>query len=251
MEDRIQREREFHNREFTAGRRSSLRTFYSAARKAEEHYEALLFSRAEGRRVLEYGCGPGSYAIPLARRGADVSAIDISETAIEQARRAALREDVDVEFAVMNAEELCFGSGEFDLACGSGILHHLDLARAYAEVSRVLKPHGEGVFIEPLGHNPLLRLFRRLTPRLRTRDEHPLRMGDIRLAERHFGSVDTRCFCLLALLAAPLAKIGGGGRALSVLTRADDVLFRVIPPVRRHAWIAAITLAEPRRVSRE
>jgi ubiquinone/menaquinone biosynthesis C-methylase UbiE len=64
----------------------------------------------------------------------------------------------------MNAEATTFPDNSFDLICGSSILHHLNLDKACAEIRRILRPDGGAVFIEPLGHNPLINMFRKLTP---------------------------------------------------------------------------------------
>ena len=94
------------------------------------------------------------------------------EQAIEHARAEGLEDRLT--FRVMDAEQLEFADDSFNLVCGSGVLHHLDLNRAYAEVARVLEPTGIGVFEEPLGHNPAINAYRRRTPEMRTVDEHPL-----------------------------------------------------------------------------
>jgi ubiquinone/menaquinone biosynthesis C-methylase UbiE len=83
-----------------------------------------------------------------------------------------MRGVVNAQFDVMNAEELEFEDAAFDVIFGSGIIHHLDVPRAYSELARVLAPGGSAVFVEPLGHNPLIRVFRNRTPELRTPDEH-------------------------------------------------------------------------------
>jgi len=58
--------------------------------------------------------------------------------------------------------------------CGSGTLHHLYIDAAFKELVRVLKPNGCVVFFEPLGHNFLINLYRKLTPSMHSEDEHPL-----------------------------------------------------------------------------
>lgn len=60
------------------------------------------FQLGFGRRVLDLGCGPGLYAIRLARTGAEVTGIDLSERSIAHARRAALEAGLEVTYRVAN-----------------------------------------------------------------------------------------------------------------------------------------------------
>jgi SAM-dependent methyltransferase len=152
-----------------------------------------------------------------------------------------------VEFLAMDAEAMTFADRSFDAVVGSGILHHLDLDVAVREVARVLRPGGRAVFYEPLGHNPLINAFRHLTPALRTEDEHPLLMSDLRHLGTKFGTVSVRYHVLTALLAVPLIGLGRIGREVArLLDRADRILFRLVPAVRRYAWIVILELSDPR-----
>ena len=58
------------------------------------------------------------------------------------------------------------------------MLHHLDLSKCMLELNRLLRINGSIVFMEPLGTNPLINLYRKLTPNSRTADEHPLTPKD-------------------------------------------------------------------------
>ena len=49
----------------------------------------------------------------------------------------------------------------FDIIYGTGILHHLNLKACLDEIERILKPGGKFVFIEPLGTNPVINLYRK------------------------------------------------------------------------------------------
>lgn len=248
MNARLEREREFHDRAYAQDLRAPARRFYAVTGVLAKWYRGSLSDHAPGARVLEYGCGPGSRAFDLVRSGARVVGIDLSPVAIEQATERGRAEGLkdELEFRVMNAEQLEFPDASFDMVCGSGILHHLELSRAYAEIARVLKPNGIGVFEEPLGHNPAINAYRKRTPAIRTVDEHPLLMSDFALAERFFGEVDTRFFTLSSLAAIPLRELPGFQPIVGGLDSLDRWLFRVAPPLRRYAWMVGITLGAPR-----
>ena len=250
-EARERREQEFHDRVYGSGEYHDrpAAKFYTIAQSAYRHYEDQLWRGAtEGAEILEYGCGDGSYAFELARRGAHVTGIDISSVAIEQAKEEAEAEGVaaNTEFAVMNAESLDFADDSFDLICGGGILHHIDLDKGYAELRRTLRPDGRAAFLEPMGHNPLINRYRDRTPELRTPDEHPLLEADLELAGRYFGKVETEYFALTALAAVPLRGRRGFETINGALDRVDESLFKHIPRLRKHAWMVAVMLSEPR-----
>jgi SAM-dependent methyltransferase len=248
MNGRLDREREFHDRAFAEDVRSSAKRFYAVTGGMLAWYEGALSALAPGARVLEYGCGPGSQAFHLARHGAHVVGIDISPVAIEKAAERGRAEDLEerLEFRVLDAENLDLPDGSFDVVCGSGILHHLELSRAYGEIARVLKPDGTAVFTEPLGHNRAINAYRNRTPGLRTVDEHPLLMADLLLAESFFAEVGTRFFTLAALLAIPLRDMPGFERVVDALDALDRGIFRTVPALRRQAWMVGMTLSRPR-----
>lgn len=245
---RLARERDFHDQAFSEQTRATVRRFYSVNGALRRWYERTLAEHAAGAQALEYGCGPGSAAFSLAEQGAHVTGIDISPVAIDLATQTAreARLDESLAFAVMDAEHLAFEDDRFDLVCGSGILHHLDLERAYAELARVLRPDGVAVFIEPLGHNPAINWYRSRTPNLRTVDEHPLLIGDLAQARDFFGVVETRFFTLTSLAAVPLRHRTAFPRIVDALDTLDRTLFTAMPPSRRWAWMVGMVMRAPR-----
>src|SRR5580698_8758220 len=128
---RLKREAQFHDHAFAGDVRQTTDKYYRACRKSFEKYRRLVLESAGGARVLEYGCGVGSLAPDIVRQGGHVSGIDISPGAIEIARTATAGMEERSDFQVMNAESLGFPGHSFDVVCGSGILHHLDLRKAY------------------------------------------------------------------------------------------------------------------------
>jgi SAM-dependent methyltransferase len=248
-DSRLDREREFHDRVFADETRAPVRRFYTVTESMRRWYAAELAQRAAGATVLEYGCGPGSQAYHLAAHGASVTGIDLSPVAIEMAREHGEQEGLSAEldFRVMDAEHLDLPDASFDVVCGSGILHHLDLDRAYAEVARVLRPGGVGVFIEPMGHNPAINRYRDRTPSMRTVDEHPLLMADLEQGRAFFGEVETHFFALSSLAAVPLRDRSRFDQVVRALDGLDRAMFAVVPPIRRHAWMVGMLLRGPRR----
>jgi SAM-dependent methyltransferase len=254
MEARLERELEFHNKRFASGTRGAdkpggladVEKFYSIVERSRSYYWESIQEGCEGKRILEYGCGTGSHAFSLAKKGARVTGIDISDVAVEKAQRQANAERIQgLDFAAMNAEELKFPDNTFDLICGTAILHHLDLTKAFPELARTLKPGGKAVFVEPLGHNPVINLYRRLTPGVRTPDEHPLLMRDFKLARGWFDKVDIRCFHLFSLCAVPFRRHRSFGRLLRWFDHIDAGLFRATPFMRRYAWATVVHLSPP------
>lgn len=242
---RYDRERRFHNDIAGTDHRAAVGKYYAVDVGTGRYHAALVARAGPGTHVLEYGCGTGSAAFELAGAGATVTGIDISDEAIRQARQRAEQDGLACTFTEMNAERLDLAGGRFDLVCGSGILHHLDLDRALDEVARVLAPSGRAVFYEPLAGNPLIALYRRLTPKMRTPDEHPLTEEDLRRLRHRFATVVVERFTLFALLAVPVARRPWGRRLVTGLQRLDAVLLGRFPRLGPLAWVVVIDVSGP------
>jgi len=247
LEKRKEREAAFHDVAVTEQTRERLwSSYYLVTGAPSDHYADLVRSRSAGARVLEYGCGAGGRSGELvgADRARKISGIDISPQAIKAAIERAHSEGyADIaDYRVMDAERLEFDDASFDLVCGTSIIHHLVTDRAYAEISRVLRPGGSAVFLEPLGHNPAINLYRRLTPAMRTVDEHPLKMTDIATARQYFSDVDQRFFTLTPLLAVPFRRARFFVWLVDRLNRIDRALFDSVQVSRRLAWQVVLEL---------
>jgi SAM-dependent methyltransferase len=108
--------------------------------------EAADFAGTRGLRVLEIGCGLGTDGAQFAQAGAHYTGIDLTEAAIELARKRFELSGLEGEFRVADAENLDFANDSFDRVYSHGVLHHTpDTARAIAEIHRVLKPSGQAI----------------------------------------------------------------------------------------------------------
>lgn len=244
----LENERLFHNRRFVGNdrARAKLSKYYSINGTLKNYYHEKILEVCNGSELLEYGCGTGEMAFQWTKQGAKVTGIDISDKGIKKARDRARNEGVDVEFYQMDAENMCgFNDNSFDIVTGKSILHHLNLEKAYKEIARVLRNNGRAIFIEPLGHNIFIIIYRRLTPSLRTRNEHPLKLEDLKAAEKYFGEVKITYYHIFTLLAVPFRNRFFFNDLLKTLTTIDENLMTLFPRIKRYAWTAVIELHNP------
>jgi SAM-dependent methyltransferase len=196
-----------------------------------------------GQRVLDYGCGHGMAAVVLARRGADVTAFDLSPGYLREAARRALVNGVQCQLVQADGERLPFTDGAFDRVWGNAILHHLDMERAGRELYRVLRPGGVAVFCEPWGENPLLNWARRRLPyagKGRTPDEQPLCRRHFRVLKKIFAAVEVRGFQLLSMA----RRVVRWRRLVGALDAWDALLLARVPALQQFCRYAVLTLGK-------
>ncbi|RWE57463.1 MAG: class I SAM-dependent methyltransferase [Mesorhizobium sp.] len=106
-------------------------------------------SSIAGLRILDIGCGAGSFARQLVAEGADVSGIDPAADAIRQAAAAVPQ----ASFVEGGAEALPFDDAAFDIGVMVNTLHHVPemaMQAALGEAARVIKLNGSLIIVEPL-----------------------------------------------------------------------------------------------------
>jgi SAM-dependent methyltransferase len=102
---------------------------------------------AEGKRVLDVGCGTGVVAVTAARRGAKVFGLDLTPTLLERARHNASVAGVDIDFVEGDAEALPYPDASFDFVLSQfGHMFAPRPAVAVQEMLRVLKVGGRIAF---------------------------------------------------------------------------------------------------------
>ncbi|MFB6151229.1 MAG: class I SAM-dependent methyltransferase [Haloarculaceae archaeon] len=109
-----------------------------------------LLTDVAGADVVELGCGGGQCTVELARRGADVVGVDLSAAQLAHARDLAAEHGVDVDLLEADLTALPLTDGRFDVAFNAWVFQWVgDLAAAFAEAHRVLRPGGRLVFATP------------------------------------------------------------------------------------------------------
>ena len=218
------------------------RRLYATAARSGAHVDAWLAREAPGAVFLDYACGEGLRVLEAARVGARLAiGLDLSPVSVAKGRQAAGEQGLAgcARFLQADAEATGLPDGCIDRALCCSVLHHLELERALAELRRLLAPDGKALVLEALGHNPLLRLYRRLTPGARTAWEqsHLLRMEHLRVAARFFEVEHVRFWHV----ASPAAVL-----ALPLLRAFDafDALLTRLPLVQLAAWMVTFELRQ-------
>ena len=184
--------------------------------------EQLLVKPLFGRKVLDYGCGPGEWGVFMATEGAHATLLDLSPAAIELGLRRAKANGVEdrVRGFARDASDLsCFADGEFDLLFANAALHHtLKYPNALAELARVVRPGGRLVLAETYGNNALLNAARWV--RARVQGEEIGQGEEILISDAEIGQLRV-CFRKLDVI--PLNLLGMAKRLFRGRFQSPDV----------------------------
>lgn len=250
LEKRHGIEEEFHNNWAKGISVDSIRVreFFEAPHEIENMTILREFGGLNGKRLLDLGCGTGIAAVYFALKGANVFAVDISPEMLKKADELSHKYGVKLSMFKMTAENLRFEDETFDFVFGRGVLHHMDISLSMPEVSRVLKRGGKAIFLEPLGYNPVINMYRKMSKEIRTEAETPFKYNHLTCIKDCFPAVRYKNFWLLSLLVFVYMYIveridpAGGGYLdrvlpenskysvfLSLLHKLDSVVLRVFP----------------------
>jgi SAM-dependent methyltransferase len=178
-----------------------VRQMNEACTAPEMRYIRQVLGDLKGRTLLDIGCGLGEASVYFALLGAEVTAADISPGMCDATRRLAGHYGVKLSTHVSAAEDFGFPNDcKFDIAYAGNLLHHVDIASTMRRVVKHLKPNGVFISWDPVLYNPVIEVYRRRAMGVRTIDEHPLRLADIRLVQSHFRESHTRWFWLTTLV---------------------------------------------------
>lgn len=179
----------------------NVRQMNEACTAPEMRYLTRALGDLTGRTLLDVGCGLGEAAVYFALRGAAVTASDISPGMCDAARRLAEHNGVKIKTHVSASEDLGFsGDTKFDVIYTGNTLHHVDIATTMPLLLKHLKPDGVFVSWDPVAYNPAINYYRKNAMEVRTEDEHPLRLADIRAVRSHFKESRIAWFWLSTLL---------------------------------------------------
>ena len=222
------REKEFHNKLQSKSKGRFENIFYRALYNMYEDFSAYTSKKTKNKIVLDYGCGTGHASQKIAAsKPLRLFGIDISEVSINKAIENAKYLNLQIDYSVDNCEETKFKKETFDLVFGTGILHHLKLEKSVSEIYRILKNNGEMVFLEPLGTNPLINFYRKLTPKSRSEDEHPFLKKDFDFISSLFEQVTVKYYGFFTLVFFLFYKDPQKSSMFKMISKLDHYLFKI------------------------
>lgn len=200
--DILKKEREFHDRWAATIDVDGIRVrdYFEAPTAPENRFILQHLGDLRGKSLLDLGCGAGENSVYFARQGANCVASDCSPGMVQTAQKLAAANGVQLEGRVIDAMAIDFPDNCFDVVYASNLLHHIpDVSVTLREMHRVLKPGGKACFWDPLTHNPVINVYRRMASAVRTEDEHPLDIGIVGEIESRFSRVEWDTFWLATL----------------------------------------------------
>jgi len=112
----------------------------------ESAYLAERWSTDGFMNCLDLGCGLGRHAVYMATHGFNVTAVDISEEAVNRTKEWAVKEKQDIKTSVSNMLNLPFEDNSFDCIIAYNVIYHTDtigFQSTIEEIQRILRPEGE------------------------------------------------------------------------------------------------------------
>ena len=234
------REKKFHDNLQSSSKGRFENIFYKALHKMYVDFLAYISEKAKNKIVLDYGCGVGNVTQKIAKlEPSKLFGIDISEVSINKAIEQTKNLNLQIDYLVDNCEKTNFEAKTFDLIFGSGILHHLNLEKSVVEINRILKNKGEMVFLEPLGTNPLINFYRKLTPKSRSVDEHPFQKKDFDFINSLFEKVTIKYYGFFTLVFFLFYRDPNKSLIFKIISGLDNYFFK-IKYFKNFAWSVMI-----------
>lgn len=178
----------------------NVRTMNEACTAPEMRHIRSVLGDLNGKTLLDVGCGLGEASVYFAMEGADVTATDLSQKMLDVAQQLAEKNGTTIKTHKSAAESLAMSADQqFDIVYAGNLFHHVDLELTLKNVIGHLKPNGVLVSWDPVAYNPVINAYRRRALQVRTADEHPFTLADVRMFKRFFSDVRTRWFWLTTL----------------------------------------------------
>ncbi len=187
-------------------------------------------------KILDYCCGTGIFSIFPALQGHEVYGTDISERSVEIAKKKSLQFNLENRcfFYCADSEKLDFNNSYFDIVLCYNSLSYLDLSVVFEELKRVIKPDGQLIIMDSLGHNIFYNLNRKANiarwGKNAQKELQLLKMKDISLCEKYFLKSRIRYFGFIMSILYFISKrfkLEINRPISEICSKLDDLLFKL------------------------
>lgn len=224
--------------------------YYCITDKQTEDIRQWLIANTKDKDVFEMACGNTAMLPYVAGIVRSAIAADIAPATIEMAKNSSKgNPDLEkIDYRVMDCEKTGLPDNSFDVILEKGAIHHMDLNATYSEAARLLRPGGKFFCLEAIRHNPVIHLYRRLTPHLRTAWEvdHILGQSQVMKGLEYFNKIEKKHYFLFSILAVPFRDTPAFKPLLAVLGGIDAVITK-IPGIQWLSWQCLFILSEPKK----
>jgi ubiquinone/menaquinone biosynthesis C-methylase UbiE len=117
-------------------------------RSRYSRWREILWSKAEGKKILEVGVGTGKN-FPYYRADAEITAIDFSEKMLSRARQKVKKQGIEVDLQQMDVQNMSFEDDMFDTVVATFVFCSVpNPIKGLEEIKRVCKPGGKVLLLE-------------------------------------------------------------------------------------------------------
>jgi 2-polyprenyl-3-methyl-5-hydroxy-6-metoxy-1,4-benzoquinol methylase len=266
--ERLATERDFHNKWASQQDISSIDILKSnqVCTAPEMRYLTKKLGNIQNKKLLDVGCGLGEASVYFAILGAKVTASDLSDGMLKVTSLLAKKNNVTIKTHLASAENMnLLENDKFDIIYLGNLLHHVNIDNTLQKIKKHLKEEGVLASWDPLAYNPIINVYRKIAMEVRTEDEHPLRVADIKTFKSHFKHVETKYFWFFTLIIFLVMALvqrrdpnkerfwkvvlaeGDKWRWLyKPLELLDKILLVIFPPLRLLCWNIVIIAKSPK-----
>lgn len=255
-------EAEFHDKwaEIEDPEKIEVKLINEASTSPEMRFITKQIGNFNGKKILDVGCGLGEVSIYFALKGANVTALDISSGMLKKTSQLAKLNEVKIKTHLATAEDFNFSDNEkFDVIYMGNCLHHANIDRSMKNVVSHLNKDGIFLSWDPIAYNPIINIYRLIATKVRTPDEHPLKLSDIKLIKNYFKFSETNYFWFTTLIIFVLMFIVQFKNPnkerfwktviyeskkwewlYKPLERLDKIILKLFPPLKLLCWNVVI-----------
>lgn len=255
-------EAEFHDKwaEIEDPEKIEVKLINEASTSPEMRFITKQIGNFNGKKILDVGCGLGEVSIYFALKGANVTALDISSGMLKKTSQLAKLNGVKIKTHLATAEDFNFSDNEkFDVIYMGNCLHHANIDRSMKNVVSHLNKDGIFLSWDPIAYNPIINIYRLIATKVRTPDEHPLKLSDIKLIKNYFKFSETNYFWFTTLIIFVLMFIVQFKNPnkerfwktviyeskkwewlYKPLERLDKIILKLFPPLKLLCWNVVI-----------